>query len=95
MTELEERILENLKKLRDPSSGLPLILTEASIQVREIQKGVIHITIIPKNPLSPRALTIAEATKTITQKQEGVKKVIIECKNHILANTINQKLNIT
>ena len=95
MSELEKQVLEAIKKIRDPTSGAPLILTEATVEVKEIQEGVILITFIPSNPHSQRALTTAEAVKTIAQKQTGVKKVIIECKNHILADIINHRLNIT
>lgn len=95
MPNLEEQIIEAIKKVKDPISGAPLILTEATVEVKEIQQGVVLITFIPTNPRSQRALTLAEAVKTIALKQAGVKKVIIECKNHVLADIINQRLNIT
>ena len=93
MEGLAQKVLERIRSFKDPVTKTPTLLAEAKIEVAETSPGTIKITFTPTNPLSPTALALAEATKTIAQKVEGVKKVTIECKNHILAERINKTLN--
>ncbi len=95
MESLEQRILEALKKIRDPITGAATLLAEAHIAVQDLGDGVVKILFIPTNPYSPTALTQAEAVKTAARKVPGVKRVIIDCRNHIMAQLITDRLNTT
>ncbi len=93
MNQLVERVLEALKRLRDPISGAPLLLLESVIEVRDLGDGVIHIVYTSRDPRSPNVITYAEAVKTLASRCEGVKKVIVEVRNHVMADFVNLKLN--
>jgi hypothetical protein len=94
MQDVEERVLLELKKLKEPVSGAPLLFLEASIDVRNLGEGVIHMVIISKNPYSASMVSLAEAAKSIALKCEGVKRVLVEVRNHVMADYINMRLNL-
>ncbi|MEM1942768.1 MAG: hypothetical protein QXO30_04355 [Candidatus Caldarchaeum sp.] len=93
MTELADRVVESLKRLRDPVSGAPAIFLESSVEVRDLGGGVVLILYVCRDPYSPNVLTYAEAAKTLASRCEGVRKVIVEVRNHVLADFINLRLS--
>ncbi|MEM0383629.1 MAG: hypothetical protein QXS57_02485 [Candidatus Caldarchaeum sp.] len=93
MTELAEKVVECLKKLRDPVSGAPALFLESSVEVKDLGDGVVLILYVCRDPYSPRVLTFAEAAKALASKCEGVKRVIVEVRNHVLADLVNLRLN--
>ncbi len=94
MTDLADRVLNVLKKLRDPVSGAPALFIDSVVDVQDLGDGVVRITLMCKDPHSPNIITYAEAAKTLASRCEGVKKVVIEVRNHVLADFVNLKLNL-
>ncbi|MEM2095938.1 MAG: hypothetical protein QXV86_04925 [Candidatus Caldarchaeum sp.] len=93
MTGLADRVVESLKRLTDPVSGAPAIFLESTVEVKDLGEGVVFILYVCRDPYSPNVLTFAEAAKTLASRCEGVKKVIVEVRNHVLADLINLRLN--
>ncbi|MEM2238348.1 MAG: hypothetical protein QXR26_07245 [Candidatus Caldarchaeum sp.] len=94
MSDLAEKVRNALRMLRDPVSGAPALFLDSVIDVRDVGNGVVHIIYVCRDPHSPNVITYAEAAKTLASRCEGVKKVIIEVRNHVLADFINLKLNV-
>jgi hypothetical protein len=90
---LAERLYSAIARIRDPATGAPAAPLHYTVTIEERGDGTIIIIITPRDPYSATALTYAEAIKTIASKVEGVKQVIIECRNHIMADLINMRLN--
>ncbi len=93
MAGVAEKIHAAIARIRDPATGAPATPLHFTITVKEHTEGTVQIIITPRDPYSTTALTYAEACKTIAAKVEGVKQVIIECRNHVMADLINMRLN--
>lgn len=90
---LAEKVREKLRSFRDPVTGLSIVESQAMLSIREVEDGVIQIEFVPSSPYNPMAYSYAIALKTISSKVEGVKKVVVLCKNHIMAERINEEVN--
>ncbi|MDW8084033.1 MAG: hypothetical protein RMI49_02380 [Candidatus Caldarchaeum sp.] len=93
MSGLAEKVRSELAKLKDPVSNVPLLFVDAEIDVQESSSGDIYIVYIPKNPYSPHIITNAEAVKSIASKIAGQRRVVVEVRNHVMADFLNMKLN--
>lgn len=93
MQSVEERVLDALKRLKEPVSGAPLLFLEANVNVRDLGGGAVHILLVSKNPYSASMVSLAEAAKSIALKCEGVRRVLVEVRNHVMADYVNMRLN--
>lgn len=90
---VEEEVLSKLEKIVDPSTGISIVKLGLIASVKELSKGVIEIVFIPETPYSPLAYSYAMAIKRVASSVEGVDKVIVVCKNHVMAERINLEVN--
>ena len=90
---LAEKVREKLRSFRDPATGLSIVESQAMLIVKEVDEGVIQIEFTPSSPYNPMAYSYAMALKAISSKVEGVKKVVVFCKNHVMAERINEEVN--
>lgn len=93
MQTLSEKVRQSLAKLKDPVTNAPILFLEAYLEVRETAEGEILIIYHAKDPYSPNVITYADSAKKIASKVEGVKKVVIEVRNHVMSDFINIRLN--
>lgn len=93
MTEIEERIRQEIAGLRDPVTNAPLIYLEASIEVKELAEGTIYIVYYSRDPYSANTLTLADAVKKIASRVGAGRKIVVEVRNHFMADFLNLKLN--
>lgn len=93
MQSLSEKVRERLLSFRDPSTGLNLIDSQAFLTIKELEEGIIQIEFMPDSPYNPMVMSYALAMKALASKVEGVKKVIVICRNHVMADKINEELN--
>ncbi|MEM1944312.1 MAG: hypothetical protein QW756_00165 [Nitrososphaerota archaeon] len=59
------------------------------VAMEERGEGDILLTITPRDPYAPTALSYAEAVKGLASRMEGVRNVTIICRNHIMADLIS------
>lgn len=90
---IEGVVRRKIEKILDPATGLSLAATHSIIRVQEVDKGVIYIDFLPTSPYSPLAYSFAVAIKNVTQSVQGVKKVVVHCNNHVMADRINEEVN--
>ncbi|MEM3032307.1 MAG: hypothetical protein QW756_00230 [Nitrososphaerota archaeon] len=93
MGELAQRLYKSLTRIRDPTSGAPAFPLTIDVAIEELGGGDVILTITPRDPYTPTALSYAEAVKAIASRVEGVKRVTIICRNHVMADLINMRLN--
>lgn len=90
---VEEVVRRRIEKIVDPVTGLSLAATHSITRIKEVDKGVVYIDFLPSSPYSPLAYSFAIAIKNVAQSVQGVKKVVVQCHNHVMANRINEEVN--
>jgi metal-sulfur cluster biosynthetic enzyme len=90
--EIEGRVLEALKSVMDPETGMSMVDMQLINKVEEVD-GVVAIEFMPSSPVCPIAFYLAEQIKQAAMKVEGVKKVRINCKGHMMEDQINKTVN--
>ncbi|MEM1573905.1 MAG: iron-sulfur cluster assembly protein [Candidatus Methanomethylicaceae archaeon] len=89
---IEDKIMEALKEVVDPETGINIVDMQLISRI-ENKNGEIFIEFIPSSPLCPIAFYLAEEIKKVALKIEGVKKVRINCKGHIMEEEISRLVN--
>lgn len=90
---LAEKVRDKLRSFRDPVTGLSIVESQAMLTVKEVEEGIIQIEFVPSSPYNPMAYSYAMALKVISSKVEGIKKVLVFCRNHVMAERINEEVN--
>ncbi|MCC6013964.1 MAG: iron-sulfur cluster assembly protein [Candidatus Verstraetearchaeota archaeon] len=92
VSEIENKVMEALKEVYDPETGMNMIDMQLINKIEE-KNGEVYIEFTPSSPLCPIAFYLAEEIKKKASKVEGVKKVKVICKGHIMENEINKFVN--
>ncbi|MCQ5337715.1 MAG: iron-sulfur cluster assembly protein [Candidatus Methanomethylicia archaeon] len=92
VSEIENKIMEALKEVYDPETGMNMVDMQLINKIEE-KNGEVNIEFSPSSPLCPIAFYLAEEIKKRVLKVEGVKKVKVICKGHIMENEINRLIN--
>ncbi|MCQ5362606.1 MAG: iron-sulfur cluster assembly protein [Candidatus Methanomethylicia archaeon] len=90
--EIESRVLEALKGVMDPETGMSMVDMQLINKVEE-SDGQVNIEFVPSSPMCPIAFYLASEIKKAALKVEGVKKVKVTCKGHIMEDEINKSVN--
>ncbi len=90
--EIESRVLEALKNVMDPETGMSMVDMQLINKVEE-SDGQVNIEFVPSSPMCPIAFYLASEIKKAALKVEGVKKVKVTCKGHIMEDEINKSVN--
>ncbi|MEM0441337.1 MAG: hypothetical protein QXF45_05405 [Candidatus Caldarchaeum sp.] len=93
MQNLSEKVRQSLARLKDPVSNAPILFLEADIEVKEVAQGEILVLFYAKDPYSPNVMTYADAVKKIASKVEGVKRVVVDVRNHVMSDLFNIRVN--
>lgn len=91
--EIEDKVMEALKTVMDPETGMSMVDMQLISKVEEAE-GSVGIEFIPSSPMCPIAFYLAQEIKEAAQKVEGVKKVTINCKGHMMEEQINKSVNV-
>jgi metal-sulfur cluster biosynthetic enzyme len=91
-SEIESKIMEALKHVMDPETGMSMVEMQLISKVEETDGSVI-VEFIPSSPMCPIAFFLAEEIKRAVLGVEGVKKVNISCKGHMMEEQINKAVN--
>ncbi|MCS7098407.1 MAG: iron-sulfur cluster assembly protein [Candidatus Methanomethyliaceae archaeon] len=89
---IEDKIMEALKEVMDPETGMSVVDMQLISKIEE-KEGEIHIEFVPSSPLCPIAFYLAEEIKRVASKVEGVNKVRVSCKGHIMEEEISRLVN--
>jgi len=90
--EIEDKIMEALKTVMDPETGMSMVEMQLISKVAEAD-GNVAIEFIPSSPMCPIAFYLAQEIKEAALKVGGVKKVRVDCKGHMREEQINKSVN--
>lgn len=93
MTELEEKVREEVGKLPDPETGLSFAEMQLIMSVKEESPGTVKIEFVPTSPFCPIAFTFAANIKKAALQVPGVKKALVYCRGHVMEHQINEATN--
>lgn len=90
--EIEGRVLEALKTVMDPETGMSMVDMQLINKIEEVD-GAVAIEFMPSSPMCPIAFYLADEIKKAAMKVEGVRKVRVNCKGHMMEDQINKTVN--
>ena len=93
MTELEDRVRDEVGKVLDPETGLSFAEMQMIASVKEEEPGVVKVEFIPTSPFCPIAFKLALDIKQAALKAAGVSKALVYCRGHMMEQQINEATN--
>ena len=93
MTELEDRVRDEVGKVLDPETGMSFAEMQMITSVKEKEPGVVEVEFIPTSPFCPIAFKLASDLREAAKKVPGVKKALIYCRGHAMEQQINEMTN--
>ena len=93
LTELEDRVREEVGKVVDPETGLTFAEMQMIRSVKEDKLGVVKVEFIPSSPFCPIAFKLASDIKNAALRVPGVKKALVYCRGHMMEQQINEMTN--
>ncbi|MEM0232817.1 MAG: iron-sulfur cluster assembly protein [Candidatus Nezhaarchaeales archaeon] len=92
MSELERKVRETLEKVIDPETGMNVVEMGCIRSIHE-ENGEVIIEFTPTSPFCPIAFRLAYSIKEAAEKVEGVKKVKVFSRGHVMDEQINEYVN--
>ena len=93
MTELEDKVREEVGKVLDPETGQSFAEMQMITTVKEEAPGVVNVEFIPTSPFCPIAFKLAADIKAAAKKVPGVKTAKVFCRGHMMEQQINEMTN--
>ena len=93
MTELEDKVREEVGKVPDPETGMTFAEMQMITNVKEEDPGVVKVEFIPTSPFCPIAFKLAADIRDAAKKVPGVKKALVYCRGHAMEEQINEMTN--
>ncbi len=93
LTELEEKVREEVGKVQDPETGQSFAEMQMITTVKEEEPGVVRVEFIPTSPFCPIAFKLATDIKAAATQVTGVKKAVVYCRGHMMEQQINEMTN--
>ena len=93
MTELEEKVREEVGKVLDPETGMSFAEMQMITNVKEEKPGVVKVEFVPTSPFCPVAFKLAADIRDAAKKVEGVEKALVYCRGHAMEQQINEMTN--
>jgi len=93
LTDLEDRVREEVGKVQDPETGMTFTEMHMITNVKEEKPGVIKVEFIPSSPFCPIAFKLASDLKEAAKNVSGVKRALIYCHGHAMEQQINEMTN--
>jgi metal-sulfur cluster biosynthetic enzyme len=91
--DLASRVLEKIRAIRDPETGLTLGEMNLIQSVKETEAGIVQVDFALTSPFCPIALPIALRIREVTKSVEGVKRAYVYIHGHAMEKTINELVN--
>lgn len=93
MTELENKVRNEVEKIVDPETGMTFGQMKLITEVKEESPGVIRVDYVPTSPFCPIAFKFSMDIKNVAKKVAGVKKALVYVHGHTMEKTINEMVN--
>lgn len=93
MTEIEEKVLEEVGKVQDPETGQSFAEMQMIQSVKETEPGTVTVEFVPTSPFCPIAFKLAADIKAAAKAVPGVKKALVYCRGHAMEQQINEMTN--
>lgn len=93
MTQLEEKVRQEVGKVLDPETGQSFEEMQMIESVKENEPGIVTVEFVPTSPFCPIAFKLAADLKEAAKSVSGVKKAIIYCRGHAMEQQINEMTN--
>jgi metal-sulfur cluster biosynthetic enzyme len=93
LTELEDKVREEVGKVKDPETGMTLAEMQMITNVKEEEAGVIKVIFVPTSPFCPIAFKLASDIKNSAKQVPNVKKAMVYCRGHAMEQQINEVTN--
>jgi metal-sulfur cluster biosynthetic enzyme len=93
LTELEEKVREEVGKVLDPETGQSFAEMQMITSVKEEESGVVKVEFIPTSPFCPIAFKLASDIKAAAKRVPGVKNALVYCRGHMMEQQINEMTN--
>ena len=93
LTELEDKVREEVGKVLDPETGMSFAEMQMITNVKEEEPGTVKVEFIPTSPFCPIAFKLATDIKNAATKVSGVKKALVYCRGHMMEQQINEMTN--
>ena len=84
---------ETIGKVVDPETGLSFAEMHMIKSVKEKEQGVVEVEFIPSSPFCPIAFKLASDVKNVAMKVDGIKRVLVYCRGHMIEQQINEMVN--
>jgi len=85
-------VREAVGKVVDPETGLTFAEMHMITNVKE-EEGGVKVDFIPSSPFCPIAFKLALDVKNAALTVAGVKKVLVQCRGHMMEQQINEMVN--
>lgn len=93
MTDLEDRVRDEVGKVKDPETGMTFAEMHMITNVKEDKPGVVKVEFVPTSPFCPIAFKLARDIKNAAKEVSGVKKALVYCRGHAMEQQINEMTN--
>ena len=93
MTQLEDKVREEVGKVQDPETGQSFEEMKMIESVKENEPGIVTVEFVPTSPFCPIAFKLASDLKEATKSVPGVKKAVVFCRGHAMEQQINEMTN--
>jgi len=93
LTDLEDRVRDEVGKVKDPETGMTFAEMQMITNVKEDEPGVVKVEFIPTSPFCPIAFKLAGDIKNAAKEVQGVKKALVYCRGHAMEQQINEMTN--
>jgi metal-sulfur cluster biosynthetic enzyme len=93
MTELEDKVLQEVGKVQDPETGQSFAEMQMIQSVKETAPGEFTVEFVPTSPFCPIAFKLATDIKAAAKAIPGVTKAIVFCRGHAMEQQINEMTN--
>jgi metal-sulfur cluster biosynthetic enzyme len=92
VSELEKRVRSALENVIDPETGLSVVEMGCIKSVSE-KDGEVVVEFVPTSPFCPIAFFLASSIKEAVERVEGVKRVKVFSRGHVMDEQINEYVN--
>ncbi|MCW4025680.1 MAG: iron-sulfur cluster assembly protein [Candidatus Bathyarchaeota archaeon] len=93
MTELETKVRQAVGNVQDPETGQTFEEMQMIHSVKETAPGEVSVEFVPTSPFCPIAFKLAKDLKAAAVTVEGLKKVQVFCRGHVMEQQINDMTN--